>query len=78
MLCHEPTRVKLLIQNGHVIRWNGNRVEQLAAHHVLIEDHRIRDVVATVPADFVPDETINATKYFRRSALAARVVRYSP
>ncbi len=54
--------MNLLIKNGHVIRWNANhRVEQLEAHHVLIEDHRIRDVVATIPKDFEPDETIDAT-----------------
>ena len=54
--------VRLLIRNGHVIRWNNqNRVEQLPAHHVLIEDNRICDVVATVPESFAPDETIDAT-----------------
>jgi cytosine/adenosine deaminase-related metal-dependent hydrolase len=54
--------VRLLIKNGHVIRWNAqNRVEQLPAHHVLIEDNRIRDVVGVVPESFVPDETIDAT-----------------
>ena len=54
--------MKLLIKNGHIIRWNANhRVEQLEAHHVLIEDNQIRDVVATVPEDFEPDETIDAT-----------------
>ena len=56
--------MKLLIKNGHVIRWKRAgelRVEQLEGHHVLIEDHRIRDVVAAVPKDFQPDETIDAT-----------------
>jgi cytosine/adenosine deaminase-related metal-dependent hydrolase len=60
--------MKLLIKNGHVIRWSLEgrapsrpHVEQLEARHVLIEDHRIRDVVATVPKDFEPDETIDAT-----------------
>ena len=55
-------RVRLLIKNGHVIRWDAHdRVEQLKAHHVLIEDNRIRDVVAVVPKSFAPDETIDAT-----------------
>lgn len=54
--------MKLLIKNGHIIRWSdGERVEQLANHHVLIEDNRIRDVVRAVPKDFTPDETIDAT-----------------
>jgi 8-oxoguanine deaminase len=54
--------MKLLIKNGHVIRWNsGGRVEQLESHHVLIEDNRIRDVVATVPTEFEPNETIDAS-----------------
>ena len=51
--------VKLLIRNGHVIRWNaGGRVEQLPGHHVLIEDNQIVEVSAT-PAD--ADETLDAT-----------------
>ncbi len=55
-------RVRLLIKNGHVIRWDAHdRVEQLKAHHVLIEDNRIRDVVAVVPKSFAPDQTIDAT-----------------
>jgi cytosine/adenosine deaminase-related metal-dependent hydrolase len=54
--------MKLLIKNGHVIRWNDQRrVEQLEHHHVLIEGNRIRDVVASVPHDFTPDETIDAS-----------------
>ena len=54
--------MKLLIKNGHVIRWNAHgRVEQLENHHVLIEGNRILDVVAIVPADFQPEETIDAT-----------------
>ena len=59
--------MKLLIKNGNVIRWAPKgeasaepHVEQLEGHHVLIEEHRIRDVVATVPADFVPNETVDA------------------
>ena len=32
----------LLIRNGHVIRWDAqNHVEQLAKHHLLIEDNKI-------------------------------------
>ena len=50
--------MKLLIKNGHVIRWNGARVEQLPGHHILIEDNRIVSVSPT-PAD--ADETIDAT-----------------
>ena len=54
--------VRLLIKNGHIIRWDAHdRVEQLKAHHVLIEDNRIRDVAAVVPESFAPDETIDAT-----------------
>jgi 8-oxoguanine deaminase len=54
--------MKLLIKNGHVIRWNAHgRVEQLENHHVLIEGNRILAVVAIVPADFQPEETIDAT-----------------
>src|ERR1043166_4164826 len=54
--------MKLLIKNGHVIRWNGHGlVEQLEAHHVLVEGYRIRDVVAGIPKDFSADETIDAT-----------------
>ena len=54
--------VRLLIKNGHVIRWNAqNHVEQLPAHQVLIEDNRIRDVAPTVPGGFAPDETIDAS-----------------
>jgi len=54
--------MKLLLKNGHIIHWNAqNRVEQLDNHHVLIEDHRIRDIAPTVPSDFQPDETIDAT-----------------
>jgi 8-oxoguanine deaminase len=51
------TKVKLLIQNGHVIRWNGARVEQLPGHHVLIEDNRI---VSVSPVRSEADETIDA------------------
>jgi len=39
--------MKLLIKNGHVIRWtlegraqSRSQVEHLKSHHVLIEDHR--------------------------------------
>ena len=46
---------RLVIKNGHVIRWDNNRIEQLPGHHILIEDNRIRDVASTVPADFQPD-----------------------
>ena len=54
-------KVKLLIKNGHIIRWTtSGRVEQLASHHVLIEDNRVRDVTATIPAEFTPDDTIDA------------------
>jgi 8-oxoguanine deaminase len=54
--------MKLLIKNGHVIRWNlRHRVEQLENHHVLIEDNRIRDVVSAVPAGFELTETIDAS-----------------
>jgi cytosine/adenosine deaminase-related metal-dependent hydrolase len=57
--------MKLLVKNGLVIRCGsalpGARAEQLEHHHVLIEDHRIRALVAEVPADFVPDETLDAT-----------------
>lgn len=54
--------MKLLIKNGHVIRWSADgRVEQLESHHVLIEGNRIRDVVANVPKEFEPNETIDAT-----------------
>ncbi len=54
--------MRLLIKNGHVIRWDAHdRVEQLQTHHVLIEDNRIRDVVAVVPESFASDETIDAT-----------------
>src|SRR5437879_4106409 len=54
--------MKLLIRNGHVIRWNAQHVvEQLENHHVLIEGNQIRGVVATVPDEFVSDETIDAT-----------------
>ncbi len=56
--------MKLLIKNGTVIRWKMEgepRVEQLEAHHVLIEDNRILDVVATVPKDFEASETVDAT-----------------
>ncbi len=53
--------MKLLIKNGHIVRWDASEhVEQLENHHVLIEGNRIRDVVATVPADFTPEETIDA------------------
>jgi cytosine/adenosine deaminase-related metal-dependent hydrolase len=50
--------MKLLIKNGHIIRWNGSRVEQLPGHHILIEDNRIVSVSPT-PSD--ADETIDAT-----------------
>ena len=60
--------MKLLVTNGTIIRWKMEgeppgkpRVEQLEAHHVLIEDNRIRDIVAVIPKDFEPDETIDAT-----------------
>lgn len=60
-LCDNARRMKLLIKNGHVIRWNADeRVEQLENHHVLIEDNRIRDVSRAIPNDFTPDETIDA------------------
>ena len=49
--------MKLLVKNGLVLR----PATPPAYLHVLIEDHRIRDLVATVPADFVPDETLDAT-----------------
>lgn len=48
--------MKLLVKNGLVLR----PATPPAYLHVLIEDHRIRDLVATVPADFVPDETLDA------------------
>jgi cytosine/adenosine deaminase-related metal-dependent hydrolase len=50
--------MKLLIKNGHVIRWNGSRVEQLPGHHILIEDNRI---VSVSPTRSDADETIDAT-----------------
>jgi 8-oxoguanine deaminase len=54
--------MKTLIKNGHIIRWNErNGVEQLEGRHVLIEDDRIRDVVASLPKDFEPGETIDAS-----------------
>ena len=54
--------MKLLITNGTILRWNAHRgVEQLDRHHILIEDNRIREIVATVPKDFEPDETIDAS-----------------
>ena len=54
--------MKLLITNGTILRWNAHhRVEQLDRHHILIEDNRIRDIVAAVPKDFEPDETIDAS-----------------
>jgi len=54
--------MKTLIKNGHIIRWNErNGVEQLEGRHVLIEDDRIRDVVAGIPKDFEPGETIDAS-----------------
>ncbi len=54
--------MKLLIKNGHVIRWSTQqRVEQFENHHVLIEDNRVLGVTPTLPADFQPDETIDAT-----------------
>src|ERR1017187_5738118 len=54
--------MKLLIKNGHVIRWSTQqRVEQLENHHVLIEDNHVLSVTPTLPADFQPDETIDAT-----------------
>jgi 8-oxoguanine deaminase len=50
--------MKLLIKNGHLIRWNaGGRVEQLPGHHVLLEDNRIVSVTTTAPE---ADETIDA------------------
>jgi cytosine/adenosine deaminase-related metal-dependent hydrolase len=54
--------MKTLIKNGHLIRWNArNEIEQLEGRHVLIEDDRIRDVVANLPEDFEPSETIDAS-----------------
>jgi len=54
--------MKLLIKNGHIIRWTpSGAVEQLENHHVLIDGNRVLDVVAAVPGDFSPDETIDAT-----------------
>ena len=54
--------MKTLIKNGHIIRWNAqNNIEQLEGRHVLIEDDRIRDVVASPPKDFEPSETIDAS-----------------
>jgi cytosine/adenosine deaminase-related metal-dependent hydrolase len=54
--------MKLLIKNGHVIRWNaGGHVEQLPNHHVLIEDNRILDVTRDVPPEFQADEIIDAS-----------------
>jgi len=53
--------MKLLIKNGHVIRWNApGRVEQLPNHHVLIDDNHILDVTRDVPQAFQADETIDA------------------
>jgi cytosine/adenosine deaminase-related metal-dependent hydrolase len=54
--------MKLLIKNGHVIRWNaGGRVEQLPNHHVLIEDNRVLDVTCDVALEFQADEIIDAS-----------------
>jgi 8-oxoguanine deaminase len=51
--------MKLLIKNGHVIRWNAaGKVEQLPGHHVLIEGNRIVSVTAAAPE---ADETLDAT-----------------
>ncbi|HUJ72292.1 MAG TPA: 8-oxoguanine deaminase [Verrucomicrobiae bacterium] len=53
--------MKLLIRNGHVIRWNAqNRIEQLENRHILIEDNRILSVANALPADLQADETIDA------------------
>src|SRR5882672_5141208 len=54
--------MKLLIKSGHVICWDAqNRVQQQENHHVLVEDNQIRAVTSSVPTDFQPDETIDAT-----------------
>jgi len=54
--------MKLLVKNGHIIRWNAaSQVEQLQNHHVLIEDQSVRDIVTTMPPTFQPDEIIDAT-----------------
>jgi cytosine/adenosine deaminase-related metal-dependent hydrolase len=54
--------MKLLIKNGHIIRWNaGGRVEQLPNHHVLIEDNRVLDVTRDVAPEFQADEMIDAS-----------------
>ena len=54
--------MKLLIRNGHVIRWNAqNRVEQLKNHHILVENNTIMSVAATLPAELQVDETIDAS-----------------
>lgn len=51
--------MKLLIKNGHVIRWDAaGKVEQLPGHHVLIEENRILNVTASLPE---AEETIEAT-----------------
>lgn len=51
--------MRLLIQNGHVIRWNpAGNVEQLPGHHVLIEDNRIVEVTGESRE---ADETLDAT-----------------
>src|SRR2546428_5211093 len=53
--------MKLLIKNGHVIRWDSqNHVEQLGNHHILIEGNKILSVTPSAPTDFQPDETIDA------------------
>jgi len=49
--------MKLLVENGTILRPG----QQLDHHHILVEDQRIHAVVAHVPADFIPDETIDAT-----------------
>ena len=54
--------MKLLIKNGHVIRWNAQgRVEQLPNHHVLIEGNHILDVTSDAPPALQADETIDAS-----------------